>query len=150
MDEPVLDTIKHIQNVQYYLNLMVRELLERSRTHDQSKLESPEKEVFDKYTPLLADSVYGSEEYYQFLKEIKPALDHHYKENSHHPEFYKNGISGMSLIDLMELLADWVSAARRHKTGDIFKSIEINQERFKYTNELKNIFLNTIKRLELI
>ena len=101
MEEPVLDTIKHIRNVQYFLNLIVRELIERSRTHDQSKLESPEKEVFDKYTPLLKDSTYGSDEYWQFLKEMKPALGHHYKVNSHHPEHFTNGIIGMTLMDLM-------------------------------------------------
>jgi len=78
---------------------------------------------------------------------MKVALDHHYKENSHHPEHFVNGIKGMSLIDLVELLSDWVAASKRHDTGNVAKSIEINQERFGYTDELKEILLNTIQLL---
>ncbi len=80
------DTVKHIQQVQYLLQLVIEELLTRSRKHDKTKLESPEKEVFDEYTPKLKNSTYMSEEYKQFLKDMKPALDHHYAENGHHPE----------------------------------------------------------------
>jgi hypothetical protein len=36
------------------------ELLNRAMVHDDSKLESPEKEMFDKYTPLLKETTYGS------------------------------------------------------------------------------------------
>ena len=147
-NDSVFDTVLHIRKVQYYMNMVIWELIERSRTHDQSKLESPEKETFDKYSNLLHDSIYGSDEYKQFLKEMKPALDHHYKNNCHHPEFSKDGINGMTLIDLLEMLVDWVAASKRHATGDIKKSLEINQKRFVYTDELKKIFLNTIKLFE--
>ena len=61
---------------------------------DNSKLESPEKELFDEYTPKLKDCTYGSDEYKEFLKGLKVALDHHYANNSHHPEHYENGVNG--------------------------------------------------------
>jgi hypothetical protein len=71
------------------------------------------------------------------------ALDHHYKTNRHHPEHFENGIMGMTVIDLCEMLADWKAATLRHDNGDIFKSIDINQIRFGYSDELKQIFINT-------
>jgi hypothetical protein len=42
------------------------------------------------------------------------------------------------------MLCDWRAAALRHADGDIWKSIEINQKRFGYSDELKEIFKNTL------
>jgi hypothetical protein len=82
-----INTYEHIQLVQRYLNNIIVQLLARSADHDQSKLYSPEVEIFDEITPKLAESTYMSEEYKGFLKELGPALEHHYKNNRHHPEF---------------------------------------------------------------
>ena len=51
----------------------------------------------------------------------------------------------MNLIDVIEMLCDWKAATMRHADGDIKKSIEINQKRFGYSDELKAILLNTIE-----
>jgi len=143
-------TYEHIQQVQSILGLIVRELLNRSKNHDQSKLFSPEKEIFDEYTPKLANSTYGSDEYKSFLAAMKPGLDHHYKMNSHHPEHYENGIKDMSLLDVIEMLCDWKAATMRHNDGDIRKSIEINQKRFGYSDELKRILINTLPYINTV
>lgn len=82
------DTKAHIQRVAHLLEQMRSRLLERAQKHDQSKLQEPEKSTFDYATPRLKGSTYGSEEYRGFLSELKPALDHHYAANSHHPEHY--------------------------------------------------------------
>ena len=58
-----LETHKHINRVQYFLTLMINELLFKINNHDSSKLESPEKEIFDEMTPKLAGCTYGSDEY---------------------------------------------------------------------------------------
>lgn len=143
------ETRKHILQVGKFLSKIVACLIDRGIFHDKSKLEAPEDEIFDKYTPQLAQSTYGSKEYKQFLKEMKPALKHHYKVNRHHPEHFHNaGIFGMSLIDVMEMLCDWKAATMRHNDGDIRKSIETNQKRFKYSDELKHIFHNTVDDLK--
>lgn len=81
------DTLEHIRKVNNYLNEVVRLLLIRAATHDESKLHSLEKELFDEWTPKLAALTYGSEEYYQTLEHLKPALRHHYVCNDHHPNF---------------------------------------------------------------
>lgn len=142
------DTYQHIQQVQRLLNVATVDLLRRSEEHDQSKLDSPEREVFDEFTPKLAGSTYGSEEYKGFLQAMQPALQHHYAANSHHPEHYPDGVRGMSLLDVLEMLCDWKAATLRHNDGDIRKSIEINQKRFGYSDELKQILLNTLPLLE--
>jgi hypothetical protein len=145
--ESMVDTYKHIETVRTFLHQVIEELLRRSLVHDQSKLESPEAEIFALYTPKLADCEYGSAEYKGYLDALKPALEHHYAACPHHPEHHPDGIRGMSLLDLIEMLCDWAAATKRHKNGSISRSIEINQERFGYGDELKSIFHNTIAEL---
>lgn len=139
-------TREHIWNVHALLNLMVKDLMDRALVHDASKLENPEADTFEEYTHKLKGSTYGSDEYKQFLADMKPALDHHYANNRHHPEFHDQGIKGMSLLDLVEMLCDWKAATMRHEDGNIMRSIEINQERFGYSDELKQILVNTINQ----
>lgn len=141
------DTLAHIDQVRSNLKLAIDLLCGRGVDHDRSKLEEPEKSVFDEMTPKLKASTYGSDEYKGFLAAMKPALDHHYANNSHHPEHYVEGIRGMCLLDLVEMLADWKAATMRHADGDLARSIEINQNRFGYSDELKSILTNTARRL---
>lgn len=141
------DTLKHIRTVQDYLRVIVFDLWARANEHDFSKLDEPEKSVFDEYTPKLAASTYGSDEYKTFLAGMGEGLAHHYEVNDHHPEHWtgaqRPGVRGMSLMALMEMLADWKAATLRHADGDLRRSIEQNQERFGYSDELKLILLNT-------
>jgi len=137
------DTLRHIKRVNHLLIEAAVELLKRGQVHDNSKLLEPEKSLFDLYTPLLKNSVYGSEEYKQFLVDLKVALDHHYSKNTHHPEYYEYGINQMNLFDVVEMFFDWKAATERQDTGDIYKSIDINSVRFNMSDELINIFKNT-------
>lgn len=169
MTDSRLATYQHISLVQAGLLLVITDLLARQAAHDQSKLASPEREAFDEFTPKLAGLTYGSDEYKACLAAMKPALDHHYAVNDHHPEHYgcnvciqcgakgpnactcggptRAGMDGMSLVALLEMLCDWCAASKRHNDGDILKSIELNQKRFGYTDELKQILLNTLPLL---
>ncbi|HNC84688.1 MAG TPA: DUF5662 family protein, partial [Nitrospira sp.] len=82
-------TLEHIGKVrELLLKGMVSDLIHRMRTdadiltelinrvmeHDLSKLEAPEKELYDKYTPVLAKLTYGTPEYRQNLEEMGEAL----------------------------------------------------------------------------
>jgi hypothetical protein len=142
------DTYAHIQQVQHLLNIVIRDFLRRAEDHDQSKLAAPEVAAFDEFTPQLASSTYGSDEYKGFLAAMRPALAHHYAVNRHHPEHYPRGIQDMTLLDVVEMLCDWKAAVKRHATGSIDKSLEINQQRFGYSDELKQLFYNTVRELE--
>ena len=142
------DTKKHIAQVRFQLQYILDNLSDRAYKHDDSKLREHEKPTFDEFSPKLKDSTYGSDEYKQFLKEMFPALKHHYENNSHHPEHYENGINGMSLLDLVEMLADWKAATLRHADGNILESLKINRERFNMSDQLYEIFVNTIKEMK--
>lgn len=144
------DTMDHKNKVQEYIQYCVKELVERSIHHDDSKLISPEKDAFDEYTPKLKNLTYGSEEYTDCLSKLHSALSHHYEVNSHHPEHFENGMSGMTLIDLVELICDWYAASQRHDDGDVMKSIQINKDRFGYDDMLASIFSNTIQYLKSV
>ena len=139
------DTKKHIKKVKEFIGRFSKELKFRAKMHDKSKLSKQEKEYFDIYTPKLKDCTYGSEEYKQYLEELQVALNHHYKNNKHHPEHWEHGINNMSLVDIVEMLCDWKAATLRHNDGDLLKSIELNQKRFGYSDELKQIMLNEAK-----
>ncbi len=140
-----LETHKHIAKVQGRLNMFAIDLLNRGQVHDNSKLESPEVEIFGEHTEELANVTYGSPEYQECLARVKPAIDHHYSKNRHHPEHWPNGVDDMTLMDLVEMVADWKSATERHKDGNIRKSIEINATRYNICPQLKRIFENTVR-----
>lgn len=137
------DTYAHIGVVRRLLGVVVKALLDRADGHDASKLDDPEREMFDEFTPKLKHSTYGSDEYKGFLDGMGEALRHHYDHNAHHPEHHPDGIAGMTLVDLTEMICDWIAATRRHDDGDIYRSIAVNQERFGYDDQLKRILRNT-------
>lgn len=142
------DTLLHIKRVNELMIGAASEILKRAAEHDSSKLKSPEKELFDKYTPLLKKCTYGSEEYKRHLKGLGTALKHHYEHNRHHPEHYVDGVCGFDLFDLVEMFFDWKAASERHEDGDIYKSIEINAVRFSISEQVCLILKNTAQRLD--
>lgn len=141
------ETHKHVRKVQANLNLFVMSILNRGEHHDDSKFEDPELEIFASNMAQLAKVQYGSPEYEDMMRQTRPAIEHHYSKNRHHPEFHKNGIDDMTLVDLVEMLADWTAATERNKNGNIRKSIEMNADRFNITPQLRRILENTVKEL---
>jgi hypothetical protein len=142
------ETQKHIDRVAFYLRGVVFGLERRAVDHDASKLVDPEKAGWDIATPKLADLEYGSEEYKANLNEIRPIIIHHYKHNSHHPEFYgRVGINGMSLLDLIEMFCDWKAASERGLGNDFMEGLAYNRKRFFIDDQLFSILQNTAKEL---
>lgn len=141
------DTNQHIEMVRFYMSNFLDDLGIRAVNHDASKLVPPEKESYDVFTPRLKGLTYGSEEYRACLREMKPAIQHHYENNSHHPEHYPNGVADFDLLDLVEMLCDWKAASTRHADGDILASIEHNVGRFNLDPQLASILRNTVQRM---
>lgn len=143
------ETLQHIELVMQYLAAMQHELQKRMFSHDRSKLQSPEMEMFEKFTDRLAGLTYGSDEYNQNLEEMKTtALGHHYENNRHHPQFFANGVDDMNLIDILEMTCDWFASCQRHRNGDPWKSLEINTTRFNLSPQLASIMGNTIRLMQ--
>ncbi|HYE12200.1 MAG TPA: DUF5662 family protein [Patescibacteria group bacterium] len=139
----IKETKQHVVKVATCIDKVIEELMIRRAFHDSSKMQEPELAIFTEFTPKLKNSTYGSDEYKGFLKEMGVALQHHYENNPHHPEHFENGIKGMTLVDIVEMFCDWKAATLRHDNGDIYKSIEFNKNRFGYSDDLEQIFINT-------
>ena len=143
-----LQTMQHIMRVQQLMMTLVQNIQQRALVHDLSKLDDPELPIFTEYTAKLKTVTYGSPEYKQFLVDMKPALDNHYAQNSHHPEHHDQGIKGMTLLDVLEMLCDWKASTERTKDGDIVKSLAIQKDRFGISDELLAILHNTLREFE--
>ena len=145
ISECQVETQKHIELVRKFIRLFTDKLTTRGVEHDRLKLKSPEVEIFTEFTPKLAETTYGSDEYKEFLEQMKPALEHHYANYRHHPEHFVDGVNDMNLIDLVEMICDWKASTLRHNDGNLLKSIEINAQRFGMSEQLTQILVNTAK-----
>ena len=148
VDECRVETQKHIEKVRKYIRFITDRLTTRGVNHDASKLESPEVEMFAEYGDNLYKLTYDSIEYQKNLEVLKSALDHHYAYNRHHPQHFPNGIEDMTLIDIVEMIADWKAASERQHDGNLLVSIEKNAKRFNIDDQLKKILINTAKTLD--
>lgn len=152
MTDSRVETYQHISHVRANLIACATDLLRRAHEHDNSKLRPPEVDAFDKVTARLKDLEYNSEEYHASLKELGPAIQHHYLVNDHHPEHFKEDfdppIAGMNLLNVTEMVCDWMAAVKRMDGGSIYKSIEVNQTRFGFSDDLKRLIINTVHHLD--
>ena len=138
-------TTKHIMRVRELMEEVRLQLLHRGQDHDKSKLQEPEKALFDKETPLLKTLKYGSKEYQDSLDRLKPALNHHYATYRHHPEHFPDGVNDMNLIDLMEMFVDWMAASERTNEGNKLSSVRIGAKRFGLSDQLAIIMENSVR-----
>lgn len=139
------DVMEHKRKVEYWMRDFTALMDARAKNHDNSKLESPEKEIFDQYTWRLKNTEFGSDEYKAQLAGMGEGLKHHYKNNRHHPEHFDNGVNGMTLYDLVEMFCDWLAAAEAH-----YKPFNMDYlaKRFNLSPQLVDIFLNTTRDLD--
>lgn len=144
------ETRRHIARVNELLHMIAKQLLDRGVAHDASKLVEPEAETFAVYTERLKGLDYGSDDYKQCLAEMAPTLEHHYANNRHHPEHFPEGVTSMTLVDLVEMLCDWKAASERHNSGNILKSIEHNRGRFGIDAQLGQVLINTVNALGFV
>lgn len=145
----VAETTAHIEQVRKLCDAAARDLAERGRTHDASKFLPAEQDVFEANTHRRDSVPFGSAAYYAHLARVKPALDHHYAMNRHHPEHFADGVSGMNLLDLLEMTCDWmaVTVTDPRNLEPAYASIRLNQERFGYSDELARILRQTVEAL---
>ncbi len=134
------DVLEHRRLVGYYMSLIAAALVNRAATHDNSKLLPPEKQVFDIYTPKLKTLVYGSPEYKAALSEMGEALQAHYRANDHHPEHFEEGVSGMNIVQVVEMICDWAAASQKNNNP---VPMQIQSKRFSLDEMLTSIFRNT-------
>lgn len=147
MNDTIKDTKDHIRKVRDNLFVIRHNLEGRGIAHDLSKLEEPEISGYESLQKSLQGVQYGTPDYRAALGAHEGVIKHHYACNNHHPEHWPNGIADMSLLDIIEMLADWKAAGERTKGGNLQTSIEFNIKRFGIGEQLAAILMNTAKEL---
>jgi hypothetical protein len=139
------DTEAHVELVRRFLASVRGELWHRARVHDASKFEEPEKSMFDVIRPRLDHDDIDSDEYRATLRENEAALRHHYDRNRHHPEHFPDGIAGMTLWDVVEMVCDWAAASQRKPGGKV--NLDWAVKRFGISDQLASIIANTVREM---
>lgn len=138
------ETTVHIRKVQDRMKEVRSALAIRAERHDASKLREPELSGYAVLQTRLAGVLYGTPEYRAALDEAKPTIQHHYAENDHHPEHYPNGVAGMSLLALIEMICDWKAASARGRQSG---GLQVDAARFGLDTQLASIIRATITEL---
>lgn len=130
----LLTILRHQALVRRYLFRLVSQLQERALLHDLSKLQLDEFTGFVEINRVAREHKFGSPEYKASLG-TNEAVKLHLSRNSHHPEFYRDGIKDMSLLDLVEMVIDWLAASETYGQISFGESLQIQKERFGMSDE---------------
>lgn len=147
-EQATLDIITHQARVERNLHDIITDLIRRSDEHDASKLYDDEMSFYANNTmpmrEIEAKHGFGSPEWQTQYDSVQKRLQLHYARNDHHPEHYQNGYKDMSLIAMLEMLADWKAAADLHQ-----KPINLTfcKDRFRLSDEMFNSIKNTLDYL---
>lgn len=134
---------KHIASVQLKLEKIKLELENRCRNHDASKLQEPEHSMWER-VDREPRYPYGSKEYQEKMDRNWFVFDQHYKNNTHHPEHFTNGVYDMDLVDIIEMLCDWISYKKNISYNEAKDTIEKQSKRFHLDDQLCSILKNTL------
>ena len=150
-------TFQHIARVRELLGMFAIQMIRRGDVHDASKFLPVElgplqemQDIIDRDGPALP----GSDEYKRRTELLGPMIDHHRRNNSHHPEFHEfenggdcmHGINGMDLFDLVEMFFDW-RAANLDRDAGAPMSLSFSCEKYHITGPLRHILFNTAENL---
>lgn len=141
------DTILHVGEVAENLEVCASNLRQRGFAHDRTKFKALEFDAFVSTREKFKKANFGTPEYQACIDIIKPAVDSHYANNSHHTGYYQNGIKDMSLLDILEMVCDWKAANRRSPDLDFDESINRCVKKYNISPELEKIIRTTLQQL---
>ena len=98
-------------------------LLLRGYVHDLSKLRNLDE--FMALASIVDDIGTMSDVSHELTDRQKEAIKLHWKNNSHHPEYYESS-NGMSELDIMEMACDCHARSKQYNT-DLLDYIRNNQ-----------------------
>lgn len=138
-----LDLFRHQSIVRGLMNEISEKIRDRGAIHDDSKTKPGEVELYAQYAPMLWRAEYESPEYKEIARKMMPAIRHHFRMNRHHPEHHGDGVDGMCLLDLIEMLCDWKAASMRGDRGSFADGMDTNKEKYGIDDQLWSILENT-------
>ncbi|UXN70875.1 DUF5662 family protein [Devosia neptuniae] len=151
MTKAQIVTHKHIARVRELLGGVAIEMIKRGDRHDASKFLPIEMEPLERMQAVIdaeGPAQFGTPEYKRRTGMLGEMIDHHRANNSHHPEHYPNGISGMDLFDVVEMFFDWKAASERGE--DSCMRLGAACDKYGATGPLRDILYNTAARLGYI
>jgi len=139
----VKKNIEHFINNWYY----PYGLRERALKHDRSKFEEPERTGYI-YRTWESYCILNNIEFSRPKEIVKEAVDHHLKNNSHHPEFFSCP-NDMSDIDIIEMVCDWVAMGEEFGEKSILPFADrVLDRKYKFHNEKVKKIYSYINLLE--
>jgi hypothetical protein len=144
------ELVRHKRLVGLYMERAIGQLITRAVHHDFSKFEPEEFGPYAEALPRFKQVMYGSPEYQECIESIQPAIDHHFISNRHHPEHFPNGVNGMTLVDLLEMVCDWIAASRRGESQGVSGTLrmDLQKQRFGIGDQLYAILVHTALTLD--
>ena len=142
----------HRLRVFHLMTKLSQEVMQRGNEHDASKFGPEELPQYVATADEFEKYPYGSDGYNKAKESLGPAIIHHFKNNRHHPEHFDNGIAGMDLVDLLEMLVDWKSATLNNpkNPGNLAKSISVAEDKYKISPDLSQILYNTAVNFKML
>ena len=119
----------HIFGVSQRLTRFCTVLMTRAITHDNSKYSESELDDHISMAVEMDGIQYGTDTYYAIKRKYESLSAQHFANNRHHPEHHHNGIDDMNLVDVIEMLCDWLTGSENTGTP-VERSLEINEERY--------------------
>lgn len=144
-DDYLHELVSHKKLVGHYLNQALYKLIRRAIEHDMSKFGPEEFWPYAYQLPRFREVEYGTPDYQECIKAIRPAIDHHFQQNRHHPEHFPEGIGGMNLLDVLEMVCDWMAASQRGGGGPL--RLDLQQKRFGIDDQLQGLIERTVIEL---
>lgn len=141
--------ISHKESVAVSMAKFSAELAYRAAIHDISKFSKEEFEPYAKCVDDFNKYEFGSPEEKQLREKLLPGALCHHRKNRHHPEHHMNGINDMNLIDLIEMMCDWKSAAERVPGDSLRKGLKILKERYEISPQLLKVIENTARDFKM-
>lgn len=124
---------------------LLKDLGCRILSHDYSKLAGAEYYGYKNVVYKLAGLEYGTPEHKKAIAELDEPFVFHYSVNSHHVEYYDNGILDFDIFDLIEMILDWCSACVCRGFDFRLSSVKKNQDKMGFDDDLFNIIVANIK-----
>jgi hypothetical protein len=137
-------TYAHILEVGRLMSVLTAEMSARALTHDKSKMLVEDARIYARMAKEMSGLPYGTPAYKAVFEKYRLFIRNHHISNRHHPEYFSDGIRGMNLVDLSEMLCDWIASRSKNRGGSILRSIDVGQKRFGFSDELRAVLLNTV------
>lgn len=137
---------KNMEQFENYQGLTIKELRERGLLHDQSKFSPAEVEAYTWLNWSYHNQSFVMTDEKKRL--ISQGLKSHAQHNRHHPEAHAD-INQMSLLDLVEMIADWTAIAQENGRVSCLTWVQENMDKkWNFSLEKRQLIFTLIAEMD--